>query len=106
MAKKSFKCSKCDKSFSMAAHLGRHTSTIHASPQQKAAARRSKAKKSKKTGMAKRTQGVAAKPIGRPKGIATRFGLKGMGVDQLAEVITAARAEARRRIAQLREWVQ
>lgn len=29
MAKQSFKCPKCDRSFSMAAHLGRHKNTIH-----------------------------------------------------------------------------
>lgn len=29
MARKSFKCSKCSRSFSMAAHLGRHMNTIH-----------------------------------------------------------------------------
>jgi hypothetical protein len=29
MARKKFKCTKCDRSFSMAAHLGRHTNTMH-----------------------------------------------------------------------------
>ncbi len=30
MAKRAFKCPRCDRRFSMAAHLGRHMSTIHA----------------------------------------------------------------------------
>ncbi len=29
MAKSSFKCTKCDRAFSMAAHLARHNNTIH-----------------------------------------------------------------------------
>ena len=44
MAEGKFKCSKCDRSFSMAAHLGRHISTIHA------------AKTSKKTGKKKQKE--------------------------------------------------
>lgn len=31
MARKTFKCPKCDRTFSMAAHLARHANTIHAS---------------------------------------------------------------------------
>jgi len=107
MAKKGFKCSKCDKAFSMAAHLGRHMSTIHASPEQKAAAKQKrKAKKGKKTGKATPAKTAAAKPIGHPKGIASRLGLQAMRIDQLAELIQAARTETRRRIAQIQEWVQ
>ena len=41
MARRMFKCPKCDRRFAMAMHLARHTSTIHAS-------------KSKKGGPAKR----------------------------------------------------
>jgi hypothetical protein len=107
MAKKSFKCSKCDKAFSMAAHLGRHMATIHASPVQKAVAKQKrKAKKGKQAGIAKGAKARKAKPIGRPKGVATRFGLTAMRIDQLAELIQAAQAETRRRIAQIQEWVQ
>ncbi len=35
MARRMFKCPKCDRRFSMAAHLARHTSTIHASKSKK-----------------------------------------------------------------------
>ena len=37
MPKKKFKCSRCDRSFSMAAHLARHRNTIHGSGRAKAA---------------------------------------------------------------------
>lgn len=36
MAKGAFKCSKCDRTFSMAAHLARHTNTIHGGGSRKA----------------------------------------------------------------------
>ena len=52
----SFKCPKCDRSFTMAAHLGRHTNTIHGSRRKpKSAARR-------KPGRPRMNR------IGRPKG--------------------------------------
>lgn len=38
MAKAAFKCPRCDRSFSMKAHLARHMNTIHASPQRRKAA--------------------------------------------------------------------
>ncbi len=56
MAKGKFKCSKCDRSFSMAAHLARHKSTIHAPNGRKKAAK-------KKTRKRK-----AKRKVGRPKG--------------------------------------
>ncbi len=56
MAKGKFKCSKCDRSFSMAAHLGRHISTMHATKSGKKAAK-------KKTRKRK-----AKRKVGRPKG--------------------------------------
>lgn len=51
MARKAFKCNKCDRSFSMAAHLARHQSTIHASKQN--ASRKASAKTAR---------------VGRPRG--------------------------------------
>ncbi len=56
MAKGKFKCSKCDRSFSMAAHLARHKSTIHA------------AKASRKLGKKKTRRRKAKREVGRPKG--------------------------------------
>ena len=35
MARRMFKCPKCDRRFAMAMHLARHTSTIHASKSKK-----------------------------------------------------------------------
>ncbi len=40
-----FKCSKCDRSFKMAAHLGRHMSTIHAAKARTKSARKKAAKR-------------------------------------------------------------
>ena len=40
------------------------------------------------------------KKLGRPKGIVARLKLRGMSLDQLAQVIDAARDEARRRLAE------
>ena len=55
MAEGKFKCSECDRSFSMAAHLARH-STSHA------------AKTSKKLGKKKTRKRKAKRKVGRPKG--------------------------------------
>jgi len=52
----SFKCPKCDRSFSMAAHLGRHTNTIHGSRKRPRPVARRKLSRSGKG------------RIGRPKG--------------------------------------
>jgi hypothetical protein len=40
------------------------------------------------------------KKLGRPKGIVARLKLRNMTLDQLAQVIDAARSEARRRLAE------
>ena len=45
MAKGEFKCSKCDRTFSMAAHLARHKNTIHAAKTRKKSAKKSKSSK-------------------------------------------------------------
>ncbi len=87
MPRKTFKCSKCKRKFSMAAHLARHMNTIHGSRKRKAAAKR----KMKRRG----------RRVGRPKGVATRLGLRRMTLEQLSQVIDAARAEARLRVAAL-----
>ncbi len=49
MARRMFKCPKCDRRFAMAMHLARHTSTIHASKSKKGRpAKRNPAKRKKK----------------------------------------------------------
>jgi uncharacterized C2H2 Zn-finger protein len=57
MAKKAFQCSKCGRTFSMAAHLARHTNSAHASKRKKA--RRPKRKIKKRTPRAKTRRKVA-----------------------------------------------
>lgn len=52
---KSFRCTKCDRTFSMPAHLARHLNTIH---------RRKKGKKP-----AGRKAKKVKRPVGRPKGV-------------------------------------
>lgn len=89
MPRKTYKCSKCDRSFKMAAHLARHLSTHRAKKRKKVA------KKAKRRGK-KRT-----KRAGRPKGVGTRFGLKKMSLERLTELIDAARGEARNRLADI-----
>ena len=88
----SFTCNQCGKKFAMAMHLGRHMTTIHG--------------QSSKT--AKRTKGtkVAARksaPVGRPPAIVGGLGLRDLTLDRLADVITSAREEVARRIAQIQE---
>ena len=95
MAKKTFKCPKCDRSFSMAAHLARHKNTIHATAKQKAAAMKKAKRSTKKT--VKRTS--------RPKGVAARVGLSRMGMEDLTDLIAAARQEATRRLAELKKKI-
>ena len=90
MPKKKFKCSKCDRSFSMAGHLGRHMSAIHGAGKAKAASK-------------KKTKRRAGKKAGRPTGLVSRLGLRNMTLDQLQELIAAAREQGRRKIGELRE---
>jgi len=94
-AKGEYVCEECGKTFRMAAHLGRHKSTIHG--ERKAPAKRTK-KRKKRT-----TRAGARGRVGRPPNIVTRLGLRDMSLDELREVIDAAKAEAQRRLADLVE---
>ena len=98
--KKTFKCSKCGKSFSMAAHLGRHASTIHASPKKKAAAKRKRAAKKKATARKKRSVKKVKNGRRRKRTASTR-GLRNMSVEALSQLIADARTELRRRMAEI-----
>ncbi|NLW34434.1 MAG: hypothetical protein GXY80_02975 [Syntrophorhabdus aromaticivorans] len=93
MAKaKTLKCSKCDRTFSMPGHLGRHMVAMHgATP---------KTKPAKKGKIGRRGRPRGKRP-GRPKGISKKMGLANMTIDQLAQLIDAAKDEAQRRIGQL-----
>ncbi len=95
MPQKTFKCPKCDRSFSMAGHLGRHMSATHGAKKRKKAAKKAK----------RRSVRRKKKRAGRPKGVASRLGLGSMSLEQLSEVIDAARAEARRKLAALEEAI-
>ena len=90
MPRKIYKCSKCDRSFKMAAHLARHTSSAHGAKKKKTV------KKAKRRGK-KRTM----KRAGRPKSSTSRFGLKTMSLERLMQLIDAARGEARSRLAEI-----
>ena len=90
MAKK-LKCSKCDRSFSMPAHLARHMST-HASPKKKAAAKKKRGRKKAKNGRR------------RKRTTATR-GLRDLPVEALSQLIVEARSELRRRLAEIKKAI-
>ena len=92
-AQRKLKCPKCDRTFSMPAHLARHMSSHTGGAGKRAA---------KKTGATAR----AAKRSDRDVAIARRYGLTSMSLEQLSNLITAARAEARRKIAELQDVIQ
>ncbi len=98
-AKRKLKCPKCDRTFSIAAHLARHVNSIHASKAKKKVAKK-KASKRKVRRVRK------AKRAGRPPGIGTRHGLGNMTLEQLTELIGAASAQAQRKIAELKQAIQ
>ena len=65
MAKAAFKCPKCDRSFSMKAHLARHTNTIHASPKRRKAAAKKRARRAKLAGKKRVVKRKARVPSAR-----------------------------------------
>ena len=93
MPKKTFECSKCDRSFKMAGHLARHLSATHGMKTKKKGKTVKKAKR--------RDKKRAMKKGGRPKGAVSRFGLKTMSLERLTELIDAARGEPRSLLAYL-----
>ena len=116
MARAKYRCRRCKRSFSMAAHLARHNSTIHASKKKRKATKKKAAKRgrpSKKTGVRrgrppKKVGARRGRPPkktgarrGRPKGVTTRFKLRELSLDQLSELILAAREAARQKLAEL-----
>ena|GEM_PF-634988 len=102
MAKKSFKCSKCDRSFSMAAHLARHMNAIHVSAKKKAAAKRKrKAKKAGKAKRVKRGRTAKVRAPARRKRATGRKAFRDMTLEQLTRLIASARKETRRRLTTL-----
>ena len=86
------KCTKCGRTFSMAAHLARHMNASHGPAKKKAVAK----KKTKKR-RAKRKVARKAKVRGRR----ATGALRGMSLEALGRLIANARAEVRRRIAEI-----
>ncbi len=92
MPKTTLKCTKCDRTFTKPGPFAWHMQSMHGAKKKKKA----KAKKAKWRGK-KRTM----KKAGRPKGTASRLGLKTMNLEQLMQLIDAARGEARSRLAEI-----
>ena len=91
MPKKTFKCKKCDRTFTGPGPFAWHMQSMHGA-------------KKKKTVTAKKAKGRSkkrTKRAGRPKGSTSRFGLKTMSLEQLTQLIDAARGEARSRLADI-----
>ena len=92
MPKKSFKCTKCDRTITRPGPFAWHMQSMHGVKKK----RKATAEKRKWQGK-KRT----LKRGGRPKGAVSRFGLKTMNLEQLTQLIDAARGEARSRLAEI-----
>ncbi len=114
MARGGLKCPKCDRTFGMAAHLARHLSAGHGKKKavKKKAAKRAGRKVARKAGAKRvgRKRGPgrpkgSGKRLGRPRGATSRLGLKNMSLEQLSNVIQAARTEAKRRIAEFQDAI-
>ena len=91
MPKKSFKCKKCDKTFTRPGPFAWHMQSMHGAKKKTKVAKKAKRRGKKRT----------MKKGGRPKGAASRFGLKQMSLERLTELIDAARHEARSRLADI-----
>ena len=89
MPKKTFKCKKCDRTFTRPGPFAWHMQSMHGAKKKKVA------QKAKRRGKKR-----AMKRAGRPKGSTSRFGLKAMSLERLTELIDAARGEARSRLAE------
>ncbi len=93
MPKKTFKCKKCDRTFTRPGPFAWHMQSMHGA---KKKGKTKTAKKAKRRGKKR-----AMKRAGRPKGAVSRLGLKKMSLERLTELIDAARHEARSRLAEI-----
>ena len=91
MPKTTFKCKKCDKTFTRPGPFAWHMQSMHGAKKKKATAKKAKRRGKKRT----------MKKAGRPKGSTSRFGLKTMSLERLTELIEAARSEARSRLSEI-----
>ncbi len=92
-----FKCEKCGRSFSMAAHLARHTNSAHGPGRGKIGPRKRTRRRKK---MASRVGGVRREAIA-----AAQFNLSDMPFEDLGRLIQDARAEIRQRIAEIEQAI-
>ena len=89
----------------MAAHLARHLSSTHASPQKKAAAKKKRG--AKKRTAARKKPGVKKVKNGRRrKRTASTRGLRNMSVEALSKLIADARAELRGKVAAIQKAIK
>ncbi len=91
MPRKTFKCKKCDKTFTRPGPFAWHMQSMHGAKKKTKTAKRAKRRGKKRT----------MKKGGRPKGAVSRFGLKTMSLERLTQLIDAARGEARSRLAEI-----
>ncbi len=91
MPKKTIKCKKCDKTFTRPGPFAWHMQSMHGAKKKTKVAKTAKRRGKKRT----------MKKAGRPKGSTSRFGLKTMSLEQLTQLIDAARYEARSRLAEI-----
>ncbi len=101
MLKSSISCPRCERTFSMQAHLARHLSTTHGV---KSAVKKKKTGKKRgrpKGSLNKKTIDKVMGRTGRPTALVARLGLRDMSIDELTQVIEAARSEARNRLSEL-----
>ncbi len=96
MPRKTFKCSQCNRTFTRPGPFAWHMQSMHGAKKKK----KTPAKKAKKRSVRRRK-----KRAGRPKGVPARLGLKDMSLEQLSQVIDAARAEARQRLVELEKVI-
>lgn len=89
-----FRCATCGRTFSMAAHLARHTNAAHGPGRRGKKAAAPKRRKRRKG--ARKVRRARRKAAG-----GSRSGLGGMALDDLGQLIVDARAELRRRIAEI-----
>ncbi len=99
MPRKTYKCDKCDRSFTMPAHLARHVQAAHGAGKKKRRKAKKKTRRAKK--VKRRGRKRTGKKVGRPAGVTARFGLRSMALEELTELIEASRDEARRKIREL-----
>jgi len=91
MPKTTFKCKKCDKTFTRPGPFAWHMQSMHGAKKKKATAKKAKRRGKRQT----------MKRAGRPKGSTSRLGLKTMSLEQLMQLIDVARHEARSRLAEI-----